>query len=75
MDEMRTSDPNAALRESALPTLLTYSGSEGHFKQHHPGRNDRRRGGSLPDGQVVLDPPLRPAATTISAMTPPRRRP
>ena len=27
--EMRDSDPNAALRESALPTLLTYTGHEG----------------------------------------------
>ncbi len=41
--EMRDSDPNAALRESALPTLLTYTGHEGIFERHDPGRDDSRR--------------------------------
>ena len=38
---MRDSDPNAALRESALPTLLTYTGHEGILSD--TGRDDSRR--------------------------------
>lgn len=55
MDEMRTSDPNAALRESALPTLLTYSGSEGILSSTTQAETIAAVQ-SLPDGQVVLDP-------------------
>ena len=54
MDEMRTSDPNAALRESALPTLLTYSGSEGILSSTTQAETIAAVQ-SLPDGQVVLD--------------------
>ena len=55
MDEMRTSDPNAALRESALPTLLTYSGSEGILSSTTQAETIAAVQ-SLPNGQVVLDP-------------------
>ena len=55
MDEIRTSDPNAALRESALPTLLTYSGSEGILSSTTQAETIAAVQ-SLPDGQVVLDP-------------------
>ena len=55
MAEMRTSDPNAALRESALPTLLTYSGSEGILSSTTQAETIAAVQ-SLPNGQVVLDP-------------------
>lgn len=55
VDEMRTSDPNAALRESALPTLLTYSGHEGILSAATQAETIAAVE-SLPAGQVVLDP-------------------
>lgn len=55
VDEMRNSDPNAALRECALPTLLTYSGNEGILSDTTQAETIAAVQ-SLPAGQVVLDP-------------------
>ena len=55
MDEMRTSDPNAALRESALPTLLTYTGHEGILSDTTQAETIAAVE-SLPDGRAVLEP-------------------
>ena len=54
-DEMRDSNPNAALRESALPTLLTYSGHEGILSDTTQAETIAAVE-SLPAGRVVLDP-------------------
>ena len=53
--EMRDSDPNAALRESALPTLLTYTGHEGILSDTTQAETIAAVE-SLPDGRVVLEP-------------------
>mgnify|MGYP000847297166 FL=1 len=53
--EMRDSDPNAALRESALPTLLTYTGREGILSDTTQAETIAAVE-SLPDGRVVLEP-------------------
>ena len=53
--EMRDSDPNAALRESALPTLLTYTGHEGILSDATQAETIAAVE-SLPDGRVVLEP-------------------
>ena len=53
--EMRDSDPNAALRESALPTLLTYTGQEGILSDTTQAETIAAVE-SLPDGRVVLEP-------------------
>ena len=52
---MRNSDPNAALRESALPVLLTYSGNERILSDTTQAETIAAVQ-SLPGGQVVLDP-------------------
>lgn len=52
---MRDSDPNAALRESALPTLLTYTGHEGILSDTTQAETIAAVE-SLPDGRVVLEP-------------------
>ena len=53
--QMRDSDPDAALREAALPTLLTYSGNE-RILSDTTQTETKAAVESLPDGQVVLDP-------------------
>ena len=53
--EMRNSDPNAALRESALPTLLTYSGDESILSDTTQAETIAAVE-SLPRGKVVLKP-------------------
>ena len=53
--EMRDSDPNAALRESALPTLLTYTGHEGILSDTTQAETIAAVV-SLPEGRVVLEP-------------------
>ena len=53
--EMRASDPNAALRESALPTLLTYSGHEGILSDTTQAETIAAVQ-SLPQGEAVLAP-------------------
>ena len=51
---MRDSDPNAALQESGLPVLLTYSGNE-RILSDTTQTETKAAVESLPDGQVVLD--------------------
>ncbi|WP_455501968.1 alpha/beta hydrolase [Gemmiger sp.] len=53
--EMRNTDPNAALRESALPTLLTYSGNESILSDTTQAETIAAVE-SLPQGKVVLEP-------------------
>ena len=48
-------DPNAALRESALPTLLTYTGHEGILSDTTQAETIAAVE-SLPDGRAVLEP-------------------
>lgn len=55
IDGMRNSDPNAALQESGLPVLLTYSGNE-RILSDATQAETKAAVESLPDGQVVLDP-------------------
>ena len=55
INEMRASDPNAALRECALPTLLTYSGNETILSDTTQAETIAAVE-SLPTGKVVLDP-------------------
>ena len=55
IDGMRDSDPNAALQESGLPVLLTYSGNE-RILSDTTQTETKAAVASLPDGQVVLDP-------------------
>ena len=55
IDGMRDSDPNAALQESGLPVLLTYSGNERILSDTTQTETKAAVEG-LPDGQVVLDP-------------------
>ena len=55
IDGMRDSDPNAALQESGLPVLLTYSGNE-RILSDTTQTETKAAGERLPDGQVVLDP-------------------
>lgn len=55
IDGMRDSDPNAALQESGLPVLLTYSGNE-RILSDTTQTETKAAVKSLPDGQVVLDP-------------------
>ena len=55
IDGMRDSDPNAALQESGLPVLLTYSGNE-RILSDTTQTETKAAVESLPDGQVVLDP-------------------
>lgn len=55
IDGMRSSDPNAALQESGLPVLLTYSGNE-RIISDTTQTETKAAVESLPDGQVVLDP-------------------
>lgn len=54
IDGMRDSDPNAALQESGLPVLLTYSGNE-RILSDTTRTETKAAVESLPDGQVVLD--------------------
>lgn len=55
IDGMRDSNPNAALQESGLPVLLTYSGNE-RILSDTTQTETKAAVESLPDGQVVLDP-------------------
>lgn len=55
IDGMRDSDPNAALQESGLPLLLTYSSNE-RILSDTTQTETKAAVESLPDGQVVLDP-------------------
>lgn len=55
IDGMRDSDPNAALQESGLPVLLTYSGNE-RILSDTTQTETKAAVESLPVGQVVLDP-------------------
>lgn len=55
IDGMRDSDPNAALQESGLPVLLTYSGNE-RILSDTTQTETKAAVESLLDGQVVLDP-------------------
>lgn len=55
IDGMRDSDPNAALQESGLPVLLTYSGNE-RILSDTTQTETKAAVESLPGGQVVLDP-------------------
>lgn len=55
IDGMRDSDPNAALQESGLPVLLTYSGNE-RILSDTTQTETKAAVESLPDGQVMLDP-------------------
>lgn len=55
IDGMRDSDPNAALQESGLPVLLTYSGNE-RILSDTTQTETKAAVESLPDGQAVLDP-------------------
>lgn len=54
IDGMRDSDPNAALQESGLPVLLTYSGNE-RILSDTTQTETKAAVESLPDGQVELD--------------------
>ena len=54
IDGMRDSAPNAALQESGLPVLLTYSGNE-RILSDTTQTETKAAVESLPDGQVVLD--------------------
>ena len=54
IDGMRDSNPNAALQESGLPVLLTYSGNE-RILSDTTQTETKAAVESLPDGQVVLD--------------------
>lgn len=54
IDGMRDSDPNAALQESGLPVLLTYSGNE-RILSDTTQTETKAAVESLPDGQVVQD--------------------
>ena len=54
IDGMRDSDPNAALKESGLPVLLTYSGNE-RILSDTTQTETKAAVESLPDGQVELD--------------------
>ena len=54
IDGMRDSDPNAAMQESGLPVLLTYSGNE-RILSDTTQTETKAAVESLPDGQVVLD--------------------
>lgn len=54
IDGMRDSDPNAALQESGLPVLLTYSGNE-RILSDTTQTETKAAVESLPDGQVVLN--------------------
>ena len=54
IDGMRDSEPNAALQESGLPVLLTYSGNE-RILSDTTQTETKAAVESLPDGQVVLD--------------------
>ena len=69
IDGMRDSDPNAALQESGLPVLLTYSGNE-RILSDTTQTETKAAVESLPDGQVVLDPFVN-GDTIIPARTPP----
>ena len=53
--QMRDSDPDAALREAALPTLLTYSGNERILSDATQAQTIAAVQ-SLPAGRVVLEP-------------------
>ena len=55
IDGMRDSDPNAAMQESGLPVLLTYSGNE-RILSDTTQTETKAAVESLPDGQVVLNP-------------------
>lgn len=55
IDGMRDSDPNAALQESGLSVLLTYSGNE-RILSDTTQTETKAAVESLLDGQVVLDP-------------------
>ena len=55
VQEMRDSDPNAALREAGLPVLLTYAGHETLFTEQTVAETIAAVQ-SLPGSQVVLDP-------------------
>ena len=55
IDGMRDSDPNAALQESGLPVLLTYSGNE-RILSDTTQTETKAAVECLTDGQVVLDP-------------------
>ena len=55
IDGMRDSDPNAALQESGLPVLLTYSGNE-RILSDTTQTETKAAVESLPDGQVVMAP-------------------
>ena len=54
IDGMRDSDPNAVLRASSLPVLLTYSGSE-RILSDTTQSETQAAVESLPGGQIVLD--------------------
>ena len=53
IDGMRDSDPNAALQESGLPVLLTYSGNE-RILSDTTQAETKAAVESLPDGQVAV---------------------
>ncbi len=55
VQEMRDSDPNAALREAGVPVLLTYAGHETLFTETTVSETIATVQ-SLPDSQVVLEP-------------------
>ena len=54
IDGMRDSDPNAVLRVSGLPVLLTYSGNE-RILSNTTQSETQAAVESLPGGQIVLD--------------------
>ena len=54
IDGMRDSDPNAVLRASGLPVLLTYSGNE-RILSDTTQSETQAAVESLPGGQIVLD--------------------
>lgn len=55
VQQMRDSDPNAALREAGIPVLLTYSGQDTVLSEQTISETIATVE-SLPDSQVVLDP-------------------
>ena len=55
VQEMQSSDPNAALREAGLPVLLTYAGHETLFLESTVSETIAAVE-SLPNSQVVLEP-------------------
>ena len=55
VQEMQSSDPNAALREAWLPVLLTYAGHETLFLESTVSETIAAVE-SLPNSQVVLEP-------------------